>query len=41
MGGYPKIMEGFLKGPEKLFLNVLSKRLGTEKFDCEKRVPKR
>ena len=38
---YSKIVEGFLKVAERLFRNFLSKRLGTQKFDCEKRVPKR
>ena len=35
--GYSKILEGFLKFAERLFRNVLSKRLGTQKFDCEKK----
>ena len=39
--GYSKIVEGFLKVIERLFRNFLSKRLGTQKFDCKKRVPKR
>ena len=29
-------MKGFLKVAERLSRNVLSKRLGTQKFDCEK-----
>ena len=39
--GYSNIVEGFLKVAERLFRNVLSNRLGTQKFDCKKRVPKR
>ena len=34
---YSKIVEGFLKVAERLFRNFLSKRLGTQKFDCEKK----
>ena len=30
----------FLKVAERLFRYVLSKRLGTQKFDCKKIVPK-
>ena len=41
VAGYSKIMEGFLKVAERLFRNVLSKRLRTQKFDCEKRAPER
>ena len=39
--GYSKIVEGFPKVAERFFRNVLSKRLGTQKLDCEKRVPNR
>ena len=38
---YPKIVECFLKVAERLFRNVLSKRLGTQIFFCEKRISKR
>ena len=34
IGGFLKIVEGFLKVAERLFRNVLSKRLGTQKFGC-------
>ena len=34
-------MVGFLKVAKRLFQNVLSERLGTKNFYCEKRVPKR
>ena len=39
--GYSKTVEGFLKVAEMLFRNVLSNRIGIQKYDCEKRVPKR
>ena len=39
MVGYPKSVKLFLKVAERLFRNILLKRLGTEKIDCEKRVP--
>ena len=41
MVGYPKIVEGFLKVAKRLFQSVLSERLGTQNFYCEKRVPQR
>ena len=37
--GYLNFVEGFLNVAGRLFRNVLSKRLGTQQFDCEKRVP--
>ena len=38
---YPKVVEGCRKVAERLFRNVLSKRLGTQNFYCEKKVSKR
>ena len=41
VSSFQKVVEGVLEVVERLFRNVLSKRLGTQTFDCDKRVPKR